>query len=46
VLINLVFATAFNLPCLWLQRFTRLRLLATLDAGEPSSGRSGPAAHG
>jgi glycosyl-4,4'-diaponeurosporenoate acyltransferase len=45
VLINLVFATAFNLPCLWLQRFTRLRLLATLDTGaEPSSRRSNPAA--
>jgi len=30
VLINLVFATIFNLPCLWLQRFNRLRLLASL----------------
>jgi glycosyl-4,4'-diaponeurosporenoate acyltransferase len=26
VLINLLFATAFNLPCLWLQRYNRLRL--------------------
>ncbi|WP_255095331.1 hypothetical protein [Synechococcus sp. J7-Johnson] len=26
VLINLVFATLFNLPCLWLQRYNRLRL--------------------
>lgn len=28
---NLLFATAFNLPCLWLQRYTRLRLVALLD---------------
>jgi len=27
---NLLFATAFNLPCLWLQRYNRLRLLALL----------------
>jgi glycosyl-4,4'-diaponeurosporenoate acyltransferase len=26
VLLNLLFATAFNLPCLWVQRFNRLRL--------------------
>jgi glycosyl-4,4'-diaponeurosporenoate acyltransferase len=26
VLINLIFATAFNLPCLLLQRYNRLRL--------------------
>jgi glycosyl-4,4'-diaponeurosporenoate acyltransferase len=26
VLINLIFATLFNLPCLWLQRYNRLRL--------------------
>jgi glycosyl-4,4'-diaponeurosporenoate acyltransferase len=44
VLINLIFATAFNLPCLWLQRFTRLRLLATLHPDEPSSDRSGRSA--
>ncbi|MFO7630876.1 MAG: hypothetical protein R6W06_15465 [Prochlorococcaceae cyanobacterium] len=31
VLINLAFATAFNLPCLWLQRFNRLRLLQTIN---------------
>lgn len=44
VLINLIFATAFNLPCLWLQRFTRLRLLATLHQGEACAGGSRPAA--
>lgn len=27
---NLLFALAFNLPCLWLQRYTRLRLVALL----------------
>jgi glycosyl-4,4'-diaponeurosporenoate acyltransferase len=27
VLVNLLFATLFNLPCLWLQRYNRLRLL-------------------
>jgi glycosyl-4,4'-diaponeurosporenoate acyltransferase len=26
VLINLGFATLFNLPCLWVQRYNRLRL--------------------
>ncbi|MEX0588867.1 MAG: hypothetical protein WD136_06390 [Cyanobium sp.] len=26
VLINLIFATLFNLPCLWVQRYNRLRL--------------------
>jgi hypothetical protein len=26
VLVNLVFATLFNLPCLWVQRYNRLRL--------------------
>ena len=26
VLINLAFATLFNLPCLWVQRYNRLRL--------------------
>jgi len=30
VVANLLFATAFYLPCLWLQRYTRLRLLALL----------------
>lgn len=41
VLINLIFATAFNLPCLWLQRYNRLRLqplLRTLQrrgSGDP-----------
>jgi glycosyl-4,4'-diaponeurosporenoate acyltransferase len=30
VVANLLFATAFNLPCLWLQRYNRLRLLALL----------------
>lgn len=30
VLINLLFACAFNLPCLWLQRYNRLRLQALL----------------
>jgi glycosyl-4,4'-diaponeurosporenoate acyltransferase len=34
VLINLVFATAFNLPCLWLQRFNRLRLLGGLRTAQ------------
>lgn len=36
VLINVLFATGFNLPCLWLQRYNRLRLLALL--GRSSSG--------
>lgn len=31
VLLNLVFATLFNLPCLLLQRYTRLRLQLTLE---------------
>jgi glycosyl-4,4'-diaponeurosporenoate acyltransferase len=31
VLINLLFATLFNLPCLWVQRYNRLRLQALLD---------------
>ena len=34
VLINLVFATLFNLPCLWLQRYNRLRLTHTLERME------------
>jgi glycosyl-4,4'-diaponeurosporenoate acyltransferase len=32
VLINLIFATLFNLPCLWLQRYNRLRLKPLLLA--------------
>ena len=32
---NLLFATAFNLPCLWLQRYNRLRLVALLARLEP-----------
>ena len=31
VLINLLFATLFNLPCLWLQRYNRLRLQQLLS---------------
>ena len=31
VMLNLFFATAFNLPCLWVQRFNRLRLLKRLQ---------------
>ncbi|MFY8149065.1 MAG: hypothetical protein ACOVNL_07585 [Prochlorococcaceae cyanobacterium] len=31
VLLNLVFATLFNLPCLWLQRYNRLRLEPLLE---------------
>ena len=33
VLINLAFATAFNLPCLWVQRYNRLRLQRLLGKG-------------
>jgi glycosyl-4,4'-diaponeurosporenoate acyltransferase len=40
VLINLVFATLFNLPCLWLQRYNRLRLHQLLTR-QPSAGRNG-----
>ena len=36
VLINLVFATLFNLPCLWVQRYNRLRLRQIL--GEQQHG--------
>ncbi|WP_371734124.1 hypothetical protein [Synechococcus sp. CCY 9618] len=41
VLINLVFATLFNVPCLWLQRYNRLRLQPLLLAlgRTPASGR-------
>jgi glycosyl-4,4'-diaponeurosporenoate acyltransferase len=31
VAFNLLFATAFNLPCLWVQRYNRLRLQALLQ---------------
>jgi len=31
VLVNLLFASAFNLPCLWVQRYNRLRLQALLQ---------------
>ena len=37
VLINLLFATLFNLPCLLLQRYNRLRLDRTLQR-QPSRG--------
>lgn len=30
VLVNLAFATGFNLPCLWVQRYNRLRLQTLL----------------
>jgi glycosyl-4,4'-diaponeurosporenoate acyltransferase len=33
VLINLAFATVFNLPCLWVQRYNRLRLERLLGKG-------------
>jgi glycosyl-4,4'-diaponeurosporenoate acyltransferase len=32
VVINLVFATLFNLPCLWLQRYNHLRVQRALQA--------------
>jgi glycosyl-4,4'-diaponeurosporenoate acyltransferase len=41
VLLNLLFATAFNLPCLLLQRFNRLRITALLQRmgrGRPGGG--------
>lgn len=38
VWINLLFATLFNLPCLWVQRYNRLRLQALL-ARLPSARR-------
>ena len=31
VLINLIFATLFNLPCLWLQRYNHLRVERALQ---------------
>lgn len=41
VLLNLVFATLFNLPCLLLQRYNRARLQHLLDAMARPSGRAG-----
>ena len=38
VLINLLFATLFNLPCLWLQRYNRLRLRQILGGWQPGRG--------
>lgn len=38
VLINLLFATLFNLPCLWLQRYNRLRLRRILELPLPVAG--------
>lgn len=38
VLLNLLFATAFNLPCLWLQRYNRLRLTALLTRIDRAAG--------
>ena len=37
VLINLVFATLFNLPCLWVQRYNRLRLRQILGEEQPAA---------
>ncbi|MCP9914187.1 hypothetical protein KBZ07_12400 [Cyanobium sp. BA20m-14] len=31
VLLNLLFACAFNLPCIWIQRYNRLRLVRLLE---------------
>lgn len=45
VLINLVFATAFNVPCLLLQRYNRLRLqlvLIRIPATTPATAGSAP----
>ena len=39
VLINLIFATLFNLPCLLLQRYNRLRLVRTLLRLQPIQAR-------
>ena len=46
VLVNLLFATAFNLPCLWLQRYNRKRLQALLQAPSSRLGRSRATASG
>jgi glycosyl-4,4'-diaponeurosporenoate acyltransferase len=42
VLINLVFATLFNLPCLWVQRYNRLRLSRILVERGPFAGHGQP----
>ena len=42
VALNLLFATLFNLPCLWLQRFNRLRLEAILQRRARGDGTSQP----
>jgi len=42
VAINLVFATLFNLPCLWVQRYNRLRLRQLLEGRPPAAGRRLP----
>lgn len=39
VVLNLLFATLFNLPCLWLQRYNRLRLQALLQRWPSAGGR-------
>ena len=31
VLLNLLFACGFNLPCIWIQRYNRLRLIRLLE---------------
>lgn len=38
VLLNLLFASLFNIPCIWLQRYNRLRLLRMLALIAPASG--------
>jgi glycosyl-4,4'-diaponeurosporenoate acyltransferase len=46
VLLNLVFASLFNLPCLLLQRYNRLRLQRMLlgmgEQGREGQGRGEP----
>jgi len=44
VLVNLVFATLFNLPCLWVQRYNRLRLRQILGEGQPAARHRRPLA--
>jgi glycosyl-4,4'-diaponeurosporenoate acyltransferase len=39
VLVNLVFATLFNLPCLWVQRYNRLRLRKILGEEQQPAAR-------
>jgi glycosyl-4,4'-diaponeurosporenoate acyltransferase len=41
VLLNLLFACLFNLPCLWLQRYNRLRLERTLRRWRGPGGPTG-----